>query len=83
MRYIIIGNLMNESLSFRTILTKVTFFTTSVASLILDPICFIFGFLFDTSTLAHEPLKCHFEAFIALSRDSKFFAKTEPSDLSN
>jgi hypothetical protein len=34
--YIIIDNLINESLSFRTILTKVTFVMASVANLILD-----------------------------------------------
>jgi hypothetical protein len=32
---------MNESLSFRTILTKVTFLTTSVANLMLDSTCFV------------------------------------------
>jgi hypothetical protein len=37
MRYINFDNLMNESLSFRTILTKVTFVTISVAYLMLDP----------------------------------------------
>jgi hypothetical protein len=40
MRYIIIDNLINENLSFRTILTKVTFVTISVASLMLDSTCF-------------------------------------------
>jgi hypothetical protein len=39
--YIIIDNLMNESLSFRTIFTKVTFVTISLASLMLDSTCFV------------------------------------------
>jgi hypothetical protein len=41
MRYIIIDNLINESLSFRAILTKVPFVTTIVASLMLDSTCFV------------------------------------------
>jgi hypothetical protein len=61
---------MNESLSFMAILTKVTFFMTSVASLMLDSTCFVFGLHFGTSTLAHIPLKCHLETFIALSSAS-------------
>jgi hypothetical protein len=43
MRYINFDNLMNESLSFKTILTKVTFVTVSVAYLILDSTCFVLG----------------------------------------
>jgi hypothetical protein len=65
-RYIIIDNLMNESLSFRTILTKVTFVTTSVASLVLDSTCFVLGLPLNTFVLAHVLVKCHFEAFVAL-----------------
>jgi hypothetical protein len=73
MRYIIIDNLMNESLSFRTILTKVTFITTSVASLILDSTCFILGLPLSTFILVHVLVKCHVEAFVALSRSSEIF----------
>jgi hypothetical protein len=62
--YIIIDNLMNESLSFRTILTKVTFIMASVASLMLDSTCFVLGL--GTFILAHVLVKCHFEAFVAL-----------------
>jgi hypothetical protein len=47
---------MNESLSFRAILSKVTFVTVSVASLMLDSTYFVFGLPFDTFTLAHVPL---------------------------
>jgi hypothetical protein len=41
MRYIILDNLMNKSLSLRTILTKVTVVTVSVASLMLDSTYFV------------------------------------------
>jgi hypothetical protein len=75
MRYIIIENLMNESLSFRAILTKVTFVTASVASLMLDSTCFILGLLLGTFILAYVPLKCHFEAFVTLSRSSGVFCQ--------
>jgi hypothetical protein len=64
---------MNESLSFRTILTKVTFAMTSVASLMLDSTCFVLGLPLGTFILDHVPLKCHFEAFVALFRSSKIF----------
>jgi hypothetical protein len=66
MRYINFDNLMNESLSFRTILTKVTFVTASVAYLMLDPTCFILGMPLDTFILPHVLVKCHLEAFVAL-----------------
>jgi hypothetical protein len=68
MRYIIIDNLMNENLRFRAILTKMTFVTSSVASLILDYTYFVFGLPFSTTTLTHVSLKCHFESFVALLR---------------
>jgi hypothetical protein len=57
---------MNESLSFRTILTKVTFVMTSVASLMIDSTCFVFGLPLGTFILAHVLVKCHLEAFVAL-----------------
>ncbi len=66
MKYIIIDNLMNESLSFRTILTKVTFVTASVASLMLDSTCFVLGLPLGTFILVHVLVKCHLEAFVAL-----------------
>jgi hypothetical protein len=69
MRYINFDNLINESLSFRTILTKVTFVMTSVAYLMLDPTYFVLG----TLILAHVLVKCHFGAFVALSRSSEIF----------
>jgi hypothetical protein len=53
MRYIFIDNLTNKSLSFRTILTKVTFVMTSVASLMFDFTCFINGLSLDTFILDH------------------------------
>jgi hypothetical protein len=57
---------MNESLSFRTILTTVTFITESVASLILDSTCFVLGLSLGTFILAHVLVKCHLKAFVAL-----------------
>jgi hypothetical protein len=68
MRYIIIENLINESLSFKTILTKMTFVTTSVAGLMIDSTCFVLGLPLGTFFLAHILFKCHFEAFVALSK---------------
>jgi hypothetical protein len=65
-RYIIIVNLMNESLSFRTILTKVAFVTAGIASLRLDSTYFVLGLPLGTFILAHVLVKCHFEAFVAL-----------------
>jgi hypothetical protein len=59
--------LMNESLSFRTILTKMTFVTVSVAYLMLDPTCFILELPLGTFILTHVLVKCHLEAFVALS----------------
>jgi hypothetical protein len=57
---------MNESLSFRIILTKVTFVTVSVAYLMLDPTCFVLGMLLSTFILPHVLVKCHLEIFVAL-----------------
>jgi hypothetical protein len=57
---------MNESLSFMTILTKVTFVTTSVAYLMLDPTCFVLEMSLGIFILAHVLVKCHLEAFVAL-----------------
>jgi hypothetical protein len=64
--HIIIDNLMNKSLSFKTILTKVTFVTTSVASLMFDSTCFVLGLPLGTFILVHVLVKCHLEAFVAL-----------------
>jgi hypothetical protein len=74
MRYII-DYLMNESLRFRTIFTKVTFVMTSVASLMLDSTCFVLGLPLGTFILAHVFVKCHFEAFVVLSRSSGTFSR--------
>jgi hypothetical protein len=74
-RYIIIENLINESLSFRTILTKVAFVMTSVASLMLDSTCFVLGLPLGIFILAHVLVKCHFEAFVALPWSSKNFCQ--------
>jgi hypothetical protein len=57
---------MNESLSFRTILTKVTFVTPSVTYLMLDPTCFVLEMSLDTLILPHVLVKCHLKAFVAL-----------------
>jgi hypothetical protein len=57
---------MNESLGFRTILTKVAFVTARVASLMLNCTCFILGLSLGTFILAHVFVKCHLEAFVAL-----------------
>jgi hypothetical protein len=75
MRYINFDNLMNESLSFRAILTMVTFVTTSIAYLMLDPTCFVLGMPLGTFILTHVLVKCHFEAFVALFRSSKIFCR--------
>jgi hypothetical protein len=66
---------MNETFSFGTILTKVTFVTTSVASLMLDSTCFILELPLGTFILAHVLVKCHFEAFVAVSRSSVIFCR--------
>jgi hypothetical protein len=75
--YIIIDNLMNESLSFRTILTKVTFVRASIASLMLDSTCFVFGLHLGTFILAHVLVKWHLEAFVALHWSSKIFCQNQ------
>jgi hypothetical protein len=75
MRYTIIVNLMNESLSFRAIITKVTFVTVSVASLMLHSTCFVLRLPLTTFILAHVLVKCHFKAFVALSRSSRIFCR--------
>jgi hypothetical protein len=75
MSYINIDNLMNESLSFRAILTKVTFVMASVASLMLDPTCFVLGLPLDTFILANVLVKCHLESFVALYRSSRIFCR--------
>jgi hypothetical protein len=64
---------MNEGLSFRIILTKVTFVMASIASLMLESTCFILGLPLGTFILAHVLVKCHLEAFIALCRSSEIF----------
>jgi hypothetical protein len=66
---------MSESLSFRTILTKVTFITTSVASLIFDSNCFVIILPLDVFILTHVLVKCHFETFVALSISSEIFCR--------
>jgi hypothetical protein len=66
MRYINFDNLMNESLSFRIILTKVTFVITSVVYLMLDPTGFVLGIALGTFILPHVLVKCHLKAFVAL-----------------
>jgi hypothetical protein len=75
MRYINFGNHMNKSLSFRTILTKVTFVTAYVTYLMLDPTCFVLGMTLVTFILAHVLVKCHFGAFVALSRSFGIFCR--------
>jgi hypothetical protein len=57
---------MNESLRFSTIITKVTFVTASVSSLMLDSTYFVLGLPLHTFILAHALVKCHLEAFVAL-----------------
>jgi hypothetical protein len=66
---------MNERLSFRTILTKMTFVTVSVASLMLDSTCFVLRLPLGTFILAHVLVKCHFKAFVVLFRSSVFFCR--------
>jgi hypothetical protein len=57
---------MNEILSFRIILTKVTFVTANIAYLMLDHTYFVLGLPLDTFILAHVLVKCHLEVFVAL-----------------
>jgi hypothetical protein len=57
---------MNENLSFRTILTKVTFVTASVTSLMFDSTWFVLGLPLGIFILAQVLIKCHLEAFVAL-----------------
>jgi hypothetical protein len=45
----------------------VTFVTVSVASLMFDSTCFVLGLSLGTFILAHVLVKCHLEAFVALS----------------
>jgi hypothetical protein len=52
---------------FRTILTKVTFVTSSVAYLMIDPTCFVLEMPLGTFIFLHVLVKCHLEAFVALS----------------
>jgi hypothetical protein len=66
---------MNESLSFRTILTKVTFVTASVAYSMLDPTCFVLGLPLDTFILTHVLVKCHLQASVALPQSSEIFCQ--------
>jgi hypothetical protein len=72
-RYISLDNLMNERLSFKTILAKMTFVTASVASLMLDSTCFVHELPLGSFILAHMLVKCHFKVFVALSRSSRIF----------
>jgi hypothetical protein len=72
-RFISLDNLMNERLSFRTILTKMIFVMVSVASLMLDSTCFVLVLPLSTFILAHVLVKCHFKDFVALSRSSGIF----------
>jgi hypothetical protein len=51
----------------------VTIVTASVASLMLDFTCFILGLPLGTFILAHILVKCHFKAFVALSKCSRIF----------
>jgi hypothetical protein len=64
---------MNESLSFRAILTKVTFVMASVASLMLDSTCIVLRLPIVTLILVHLLVMCHFKAFVALSRSFAIF----------
>jgi hypothetical protein len=73
MRYISIDILKNESLSFRTILTKASFVTTCVASLMLNPTCFVLRLSLGTFILVYKLVKYRFEAFVALTISSEFF----------
>jgi hypothetical protein len=77
MRYIKFDNLMNKSLIFRTILTKVKFITASVAYLMLDPTCFVLRMPLDTFIHPHVLVKYHLEAFVALSWSSKICCQNQ------
>jgi hypothetical protein len=83
MRYIVIDNLMNESLSFSTILTKVTFVTASVVSLMPDSTFFVLELPLGTFILTHVLAKCYFKAFVASPEVLEFSAETRHSGLPN
>jgi hypothetical protein len=51
----------------------VIFITVSVASLMLDSTCFLLGLSLGTFILAHVLVKCHLEAFVALSKSTEIF----------
>jgi hypothetical protein len=68
---------MNKTLSCRTILTKMTFVTATVAGLMLDSTCFVLGLPLGTFILAHVLVKCHFKVFVALSRSSRIFYRNQ------
>jgi hypothetical protein len=68
---------MNERLSFKTIVTKMTFVTASAAGLMLDSTCFVLRLPLGTFILAHVLVKCHFKAFVALSRSSGIFCQNQ------
>jgi hypothetical protein len=82
MRYII-DNIMNESLSFRTILTKVTFVMTSVASLMLDSTCFVLGLPLGNFILAHVLVKCTLKPLLHCPDVLEFSVKIGLSGLPN
>jgi hypothetical protein len=67
---------MNESLSIRTILTKVTFLMANVASLMFDSICFVFGLPFGTFILAHVLSSATLKHLLHCSEVLKFSIKT-------
>jgi hypothetical protein len=68
---------MNETLSITTILTKTTFVTASVVSLIFDSTCFVLGLPLGIFIRDHVLFKCHFEAFVALSISSRIFCRNQ------
>jgi hypothetical protein len=52
-----------------------TFVTVSVACLMLDSTYFVLGLSIGTFILAHVLVKCHLEAFVALSISSGIFCR--------
>jgi hypothetical protein len=54
-------------------LTKVTFVTASVASLMLDSTSFVLGLPLGTFILTHVLIKYHFKAIVTLYRSSRIF----------
>jgi hypothetical protein len=74
---------MNEGLSFRTIVTKVTFVMASVVNLMLGFTCLVLGLLVSTFIFAHVLVKSTLKPSLHCLEVLKFCAETGYSGLPN